>query len=205
MFHSYAIVVISNQAGLSEGKKRKDWKTKIGLIAAKVRACINVRTRTNMIQLPDLPFRIFAATAKDHYRKPMIGMWEELERLYAEDGVQIGTHVTWLLPQALTFGIDKKSSFFVGDAAGRDYPKNPGKKKDFASTDRKWALNVEIPFFTPEVIPPVVRTTFILIVGQEYFLGKAPDPDFSLKGFNASSLPKCELGQTEQGRAYSYS
>ncbi|KAJ7361229.1 polynucleotide kinase 3 phosphatase-domain-containing protein [Mycena albidolilacea] len=142
----YAIVVISNQAGLHEGKKRKDWKTKIGLIAAK---------------LPDLPFRIFAATAKDHYRKPMIGMWEELERLYAEDGVQI----------------DKKSSFFVGDAAGRDYPKNPGKKKDFASTDRKWALNVEIPFFTPE----------------EYLLGKAPDPDFSLKGFNASSLPKLPL------------
>lgn len=40
---------------------------------------------------------------------------------------------------------DKSSSFFVGDAAGRP--------TDFAGTDRKWALNVGIPFFTPEVSP----------------------------------------------------
>jgi hypothetical protein len=39
--------------------------------------------------------------------------------------------------------VDKTASYFVGDAAGR-----PG---DWASTDRKWAINVEIPFFTPEV------------------------------------------------------
>jgi bifunctional polynucleotide phosphatase/kinase len=39
--------------------------------------------------------------------------------------------------------IDKAASYFVGDAAGR-----PG---DHASTDRKWAMNIGIPFFTPEV------------------------------------------------------
>lgn len=44
---------------------------------------------------------------------------------------------------------DRISSFFVGDAAGRQYP---GRKSDFSSTDRKWALNIGIPFFTPEVI-----------------------------------------------------
>lgn len=38
---------------------------------------------------------------------------------------------------------DKDRSFFVGDAAGR--------KGDFAGTDRKWALNVGIKFYTPEV------------------------------------------------------
>jgi bifunctional polynucleotide phosphatase/kinase len=43
---------------------------------------------------------------------------------------------------------DRISSFFVGDAAGRQYP---GRKSDFSSTDRKWALNIGIPFFTPEV------------------------------------------------------
>ncbi|KAJ6520430.1 polynucleotide kinase 3 phosphatase-domain-containing protein [Mycena sanguinolenta] len=139
----YAIVLISNQAGLKNRKRIDEWKTKIGLIAAAV---------------PHLSFRIFAATAKDKYRKPMIGMWEELERLYAEDG---------------GIQIDKSSSFFVGDAAGRDYPKNPGRKKDFASTDRKWALNVGVPFFTPE----------------EYFLGREPDLNFTLRGFDASSLP----------------
>ncbi|KAJ7242548.1 PNK3P-domain-containing protein [Mycena haematopus] len=114
----YAIVVVSNQAGLKNRKKVDEWKMKLGLIAA---------------ALPNLPFRLYAATVKDNYRKPMIGMWEALERLYAEDGVQI----------------DKASSFFVGDAAGRHHPKNPGKAKDFASTDRKWAINVGIPFFTP--------------------------------------------------------
>jgi bifunctional polynucleotide phosphatase/kinase len=38
---------------------------------------------------------------------------------------------------------DLRASFFVGDAAGR--------AGDFASTDRKWARNVGVPFFTPEV------------------------------------------------------
>lgn len=43
---------------------------------------------------------------------------------------------------------DKSGSFFVGDAAGRQYP---GGRQDFASTDRKWAINIGVPFFTPEV------------------------------------------------------
>jgi hypothetical protein len=43
----------------------------------------------------------------------------------------------------LTLSADKAASYYVGDAAGR-----PG---DHAATDRKWALNVEISFFTPEV------------------------------------------------------
>ncbi|KAF7347445.1 Bifunctional polynucleotide phosphatase/kinase [Mycena venus] len=163
MFHSYAIVVVSNQAGLYGGNKRKNWKTKLGLIAA---------------ALPDIPFRLFAATEKDKFRKPMTGMWDELEKLYAEDGIQIGIMpVPRLFPRSLISWIDKTSSFFVGDAAGRNYSKTPGKQPDRASTDRKWAVNVEIPFLTPE----------------EYFLGKAPDPDFTLRGFDASSLPKVPL------------
>ncbi|KAJ7654730.1 polynucleotide kinase 3 phosphatase-domain-containing protein, partial [Mycena rosella] len=142
----YAIVLISNQGGIKiGGKKEKDWKAKMALIAAAV---------------PDLPFRLFAATEKDNYRKPMTGMWGELERLYAEEGVQI----------------DKASSFFVGDAAGRHFA-NSEKKKDFAATDRKWALNVDVKFYTPE----------------EYFLGKAVDPNFTLKGFHVSSLPSLPL------------
>ena len=41
--------------------------------------------------------------------------------------------------------VDKENSFFVGDAAGR--------AGDFASTDRKLAVNIGLPFYTPEVTP----------------------------------------------------
>ncbi|KAH7927691.1 PNK3P-domain-containing protein [Leucogyrophana mollusca] len=131
----YSIVLISNQALKSQ--QLEDWKKKIPLIAA---------------ALPSLPFHIFAATAKDSYRKPMPGMWYELSRIFLEDGVQI----------------DNSTSFFVGDAAGRP--------NDFASTDRKWAINIDIPFYTPE----------------EYFL-KLPATQFSLPGFNVSTIPTLPL------------
>jgi hypothetical protein len=46
-------------------------------------------------QIPDVPFRIFGAKAKDGFRKPMPGIWYELERIFNEDGVQIGLlHLT---------------------------------------------------------------------------------------------------------------
>lgn len=57
----------------------------------------------------------------------------------------------------------------MGDAAGRE--------GDFASTDRKWAENVDLPFFTPE----------------EYFLKKPLQTKYTLDGFNVSSLPELPL------------
>ncbi|KAI0811093.1 PNK3P-domain-containing protein [Irpex lacteus] len=99
--------------------------------------------------IPDVPFHIYAATEKDGYRKPMPGMWYEIRRLYEEQGVHI----------------DLDASFFIGDAAGR--------KGDHSSSDRKWALNVGIPFMTPE----------------EYFLGLKP-AEYTLPGFNVASLPQ---------------
>ncbi|EPQ59072.1 PNK3P-domain-containing protein [Gloeophyllum trabeum ATCC 11539] len=127
----FAIIIISNQN--LKSVQLAEWKKKIPLIAA---------------ALPDVPFHLFAATAKDGYRKPMPGMWYELEKIFDADGVKI----------------DKSASFYVGDAAGR--------AGDFASTDRKWAINVGIPFFTPE----------------EYFLGLQAAP-YKLPGFHVSSLP----------------
>ncbi|KAF8506302.1 polynucleotide kinase 3 phosphatase-domain-containing protein [Gautieria morchelliformis] len=96
-------------------------------------------------ELSNTPFRIFAAQQHDIFRKPMPGMWTEFEKVNQGE-------------------IDKKLSFFVGDAAGR-----PG---DHSDSDRKWALNIGLPFFTPE----------------EYFLGSEPTP-FRLKGFDASLFP----------------
>ncbi|KAG1754169.1 polynucleotide kinase 3 phosphatase-domain-containing protein [Suillus lakei] len=131
----YSIILISNQA--LKQQHLDVWKKKIPLISA---------------ALPSVPFRIFAASAKDGFRKPMPGMWDELERIFAVDGVQI----------------DKDASFFVGDAAGRT--------NDFASTDRKWAINIDVPFYTPE----------------EYFL-QLPSAPYTLPGFHVSSFPKLPL------------
>jgi bifunctional polynucleotide phosphatase/kinase len=74
----------------------------------------------------------------------MPGMWSELERIFAQDGITIGHFVSlWSLNHWLILLQDKNDSYFVGDAAGR--------ADDFASTDRKFALNVGIQFYTPEV------------------------------------------------------
>ncbi|KAF8577048.1 PNK3P-domain-containing protein [Ramaria rubella] len=127
----FTIVIFSNQAS-SKKKSIDEWKLKIPAIAS---------------QLPNVPFRIFAAQQHDIFRKPMPGMWTEF--------LKLNQHVE----------IDKKLSFYVGDAAGR-----PG---DHSDSDRKWALNVGLPFFTPE----------------EYFLDTAPI-NVQLKGFNPSSFPK---------------
>lgn len=59
------------------------------------------------------------------------------------------------------------NSFYCGDAAGRNPPKGKG-KKDFTDTDYKFALNLELKFYTPEM----------------YFLGskeELPKPSFNPK------------------------
>jgi len=45
---------------------------------------------SQLLQLQDVPFRIFGATAKDQFRKPMPGMWYELENIFGQDGIEIG-------------------------------------------------------------------------------------------------------------------
>lgn len=74
-----------------------------------------------------------AATHGDQYRKPSLGMWDYFcKNLLGED---IKT-------------VDKKKSFYCGDAAGR--PKTATRKKDFSDTDRKFAINIGIGFKTPD-------------------------------------------------------
>lgn len=82
-----------------------------------------------------MPLRVLAAFSRsDIYRKPNIGMFQVVEQVYRDAG----------------YAIDMENSIYVGDAAGR-VGLGRGAIKDHADTDYKWALNVELPFMTPEV------------------------------------------------------
>lgn len=104
------------------------------------------------IKLPGgLPMRVLAATAKDQYRKPGIGLYELLHNLYEAKGLEIGTcyitarfDISHALSHAAAFFCTKdvENSFYVGDAAGR--------AGDHNDTDRKFAVNAGLTFYTPE-------------------------------------------------------
>ncbi|KAE9377779.1 DNA kinase/phosphatase Pnk1 [Stipitochalara longipes BDJ] len=128
----YRVVVISNQGGMSLKSDTKSPKSKLGSFKSKVSAVFT--------QL-DIPISIYAATEKDIYRKPRTGIWSEFLEDY--DLNVLGD-------------LDLENSIFVGDAGGRNA--REGKPKDFSCSDRNFAENVGIKFYTPE----------------EYFLGEAP-------------------------------
>lgn len=80
--------------------------------------------------------------------------------------------------------VDVSSSFYCGDAAGRQEKWAPGKKKDHSSVDRLFALNIGLKFYTPE----------------EYFLGHKPvpfkEPEFNPKSLSDGSTPPLDPPET---------
>jgi bifunctional polynucleotide phosphatase/kinase len=96
-----------------------------------------------MIYELDIPAFAFVATGTNHFRKPAVTMWEYLEENCNQGEV-----------------VDRSDSVYVGDAAGRPKDWSPGKPRDFSCSDRKFAANLGVPFYTPE----------------EFFLGEAPAP-----------------------------
>lgn len=112
---SYLISIISNQGGISlksdpkslksDQKRLTDFKKKVNAVLSQL----------------DLPISIYAATARDQYRKPRIGMWHELLEDYGLDIVN-----SW----------DLDKSIFVGDAGGRSDGSSGKMLKDHACSDR---------------------------------------------------------------------
>ncbi|CAL8072665.1 unnamed protein product [Calicophoron daubneyi] len=112
----FKIVIMSNQSGIDKGH------VTVAAFQTKVE---------NILQQLGLPIQGYFSVKSDRNRKPMIGMWEVLEK-EGNGGV----------------AVDRSQSIYCGDAAGR--PAEGSRKKDFSCGDRLFALNLGVPFRTPE-------------------------------------------------------
>ncbi|KZF25768.1 putative DNA 3'-phosphatase Tpp1 [Xylona heveae TC161] len=133
----FRIVIFSNQGGITLKSKAKTPKSdRKRLNDFKERGC----SIFNQLQIPLV---LYAATEKDHFRKPRAGMWDEMLEEF---------------DLRFSGSINFNESFFVGDAGGRAAAK--ATVKDHSCSDRDFAANVGVKFYTPE----------------EFFLKEKPRP-----------------------------
>uniref|UniRef100_A0A0G4EZI3 Polynucleotide kinase 3'-phosphatase n=1 Tax=Chromera velia CCMP2878 TaxID=1169474 RepID=A0A0G4EZI3_9ALVE len=84
-----------------------------------------------VVKALDVPIQVFAATGDDMYRKPAPGLFNLMKTVNGG-----------------AWDLDKQTSFYCGDAAGR--PAGGSRKKDHSDSDLKFALNWGVGFKTPE-------------------------------------------------------
>ncbi|XP_034237622.1 uncharacterized protein F21D5.5 [Thrips palmi] len=105
-----------------------------------------------------VPVQAFVATGDTIFRKPAPGMWDILTK--ERNG---------------ELSINMDESFYCGDAAGRPENWVPKRKKDFSCSDRLFARNLGLRFYTPE----------------EHFLGQRAAP-FKLPDFDPALMPEAD-------------
>eukprot|EP00898_Chlorokybus_atmophyticus_P006386 jgi/Chlat1/6749/Chrsp50S00502 len=114
----YKLVIFSNEANIDRWKnsRQKAVDSKVGRLQ-------------NFMNSIDVPMQAFVAcgASGDPFRKPETGMWEYFARHGNGD----------VAP-------DLKSSFFVGDAAGRP--------QDHGDSDQDFAKRIGVPFMVPEEV-----------------------------------------------------
>ena len=109
----YLVVIFSNQGNISLKDNPKS-------LQKDTLSLVNLKNQvSSLLRQLDLPLSVYAATGQDRYRKPRIGMWEEMLEDYdlQADGA-----------------VDLTASFYIGDAAGRE--KTDKRRKDHATSDR---------------------------------------------------------------------
>ncbi|XP_006541102.2 bifunctional polynucleotide phosphatase/kinase isoform X2 [Mus musculus] len=118
----------------AEGYKLVIFTNQMGIGRGKLPAEVFKGKVEAVLEKLGVPFQVLVATHAGLNRKPVSGMWDHLQE-QANEGIPISV----------------EDSVFVGDAAGRLANWAPGrKKKDFSCADRLFALNVGLPFATPE-------------------------------------------------------
>ncbi|EKG05841.1 polynucleotide kinase 3'-phosphatase, putative [Trypanosoma cruzi] len=124
----FMVVILSNQSGIGG----KGWNVK--------KAESIKRKIVAMSEALQMPLTAFLSTKEDVWRKPNVGMWRLLEE-----------HASAVAAAKIIVAGDPSGHvFYVGDAAGRKTATLAGRKKDFSCSDRKFALNIDVPFLTPE-------------------------------------------------------
>ncbi|XP_053307764.1 bifunctional polynucleotide phosphatase/kinase isoform X2 [Spea bombifrons] len=119
---------------LAEGYKVVFFTNQMGISRGKLKPEVFKAKAEAVLDHLGIPVQIFVATGMGIYRKPVTGMWDFLCDK-ANDGIQVR----------------KEDCLYVGDAAGRPANWAPDrKKKDFSCSDRLFAVNLGIKFFTPE-------------------------------------------------------
>lgn len=109
----WLVVIISNQGGISPKDNPKALQKDAASLA-------NFKAQlTAIMRQLDFPISVYAATGQDRYRKPRIGMWQEMLEDYDLDADGL---------------VDMNSSFYVGDAAGR--AKTDKRRRDHSCSDR---------------------------------------------------------------------
>jgi bifunctional polynucleotide phosphatase/kinase len=109
----YTVVVMSNQKGLFQGKGNLTFDD------------FKARWQT-IAKTLKVPAYIIISPQDDFYRKPATGMWNFMKKHLVDENIKI----------------DKSSSLYVGDAAGR--------RGDHSDVDIKFAINNNLRFMTPE-------------------------------------------------------
>uniref|UniRef100_A0A8C8RSG8 Bifunctional polynucleotide phosphatase/kinase n=1 Tax=Pelusios castaneus TaxID=367368 RepID=A0A8C8RSG8_9SAUR len=138
-----------------EGYKIVIFTNQLGISRGRLRPEVFKAKAEAVVEQLGVPMQVFVATGTGIYRKPLLGMWE---------------HLCEKANSAVALAV--QSSLYIGDAAGRPPNWAPGhKKKDFSCSDRLFALNAGLPFYTPE----------------EFFLGWAPAP-YQLPPFDPREL-----------------
>ncbi|XP_002740993.1 uncharacterized protein F21D5.5-like [Saccoglossus kowalevskii] len=80
-----------------------------------------------------IPVQVFMCTGQNEFRKPCAMVFDHMET-QCNDGIPV----------------NRKKSYYVGDAAGRAKNWAPGKARDFSCSDRMFAANCGLKFYTPE-------------------------------------------------------